>query len=130
MRQCRVGDPLKIPNALRGRQGVSAGILLLTLEHDSLRTDIGDVRDQHEADRREQERPTHEVAGLGRRLANCDRGECGSEEGRQQWKGAARRLDRTGSHPDQHEDLIGQDGLRQELHQHELGDAERTQPRA
>ena len=46
-----------------------------------------------------------------------------ASEHREERKGAARRLDRAGSHPYQHERLIGQNRLGQELKQHELRNA-------
>ena len=121
--QRRVRDPLKIADALRGGRGVGTGILLLSLEHDSLGADIGDVGDQDQTDRGEQQSPADHVASFGGRLADRDRGEGGNKENRQEWQGAARRLDRTGSDPYQHERLIGQNRLRQELQQHQLGNA-------
>ena len=65
VRQCRISDPLKIADALRGRLGDGARVLLPGTKRDSLGADIRNVCDQDEAYCREQKGATDEIAGIG-----------------------------------------------------------------
>lgn len=127
MGERRVSYPLKVTDALRGGRRLCSGIPLLSPEHDSLSADVSDVRDQDETDRGEQERPTDDVAILGGRLPSGDRRQRGSQQNHEQHEGAARRLHRARPHPHQHEELVRDNGLRQELQQQQLGDARAPQ---
>jgi hypothetical protein len=114
---------LKIADALGGRLGDGARVLLPGTERDSLGADICNVCDQDEADCREQKGATDEIAGIGRGLADQDGRERGGEQNRKQRESAARRLDRGRSNPYQQESLVGENGVREQLQHQELGDA-------